>query len=148
MLFFCLYLLSMLLSNRGLVLSGRVYHIIPSLSDVCPRDPCLTPSQFAENSSIYIDSDTNTTLSLIFTPGGVHSFNYGSLVLIENVDTISIFSNQTSTVVSSLWIRFISVANVFIDNLTFICCNFHFDSVETLVVENSVFLNNTQTLMS
>ena len=145
MLFFCLYLLCMLLSNRGLVLSGRVYHIIPSLSDVCPQDPCLTPYQFAENSSIYID--TNTAVTLIFTPGGVHSFNYGSLFFIENVDTFSMFSNQTSTVVSSLWIGFISVANVFIDNLTFVHCNFHFDSVETLVVENSVFLNNTRTLM-
>ena len=145
MLFFCLYLLSMLVSNRGLVLSGRVYHIIPSLSDVCPQDPCLTPYQFAENSSIYID--TNTAVTLIFTPSGVHSFNYGSLVFIENVGTFSLFSNQTSTVVSSLWIGFISVANVFIDNLTFVRCNFHFDRVETLVVENSVFLNNTHTLM-
>ena len=143
MLFFCLYLLSMLFSNRELVLSERVYHIIPSLGDVCPRDPCLTLSQFADNSSIY--TDTNTTL--IFTPGGIHSFNYGSLVFIENVDTISMFSHQTSTVVSLLWIGFISVTNVFIDNLTFVHCNFHFDRVEMLVVENSVFLNNTQTLL-
>jgi hypothetical protein len=56
-------------------------------------------------------------------------------------------SNQTSSVVLSLWIGFISVTNFFINNLTFVRCNFHFDRVETLVVENSVFLNNTLTLL-
>ena len=144
--FSCILLISVLLSNHGLALSERKYHIIPSLGDVCPQDPCLTLSQFAENASIYIDSNrTNTAVTLIFTTG-THSFNYGSLVLIENVDTISMFSNASS-LVSSLWIGFISVANVFINNLTFVHCNFHFDTVETLAVENSTFLNNTLTLL-
>ena len=136
-----LLLLSLLFTNYGLVLSERKYHIIPSVSDFCPEDPCLTLSQFADNSSIYTDSNT----TLIFT-SGTHSFNTESLVSIEHVDTISMFSS-TSSMISLVWVSFTSIVNVFISNLTFIHCNFHFDSVEILAVENCTFSNNSLTLM-
>lgn len=133
-----LLLVSLLISN-GLVLCERKYHIIPSVGHFCPEDPCLTLSQFADNSSVYIDSNT----TLIFT-SGTHSFN--SFVTIENVDTVSMFSNTSSTI-SLLWFSFSSVSNIFISSLTFLHCKLQFDSIETLTVENCTFLNNTWTAL-
>ena len=126
----------------SVVVSERKYHIIPSVSDFCPEEPCLTLSQFADNSNIYTDSNTTT---LIFT-SGTHSFKHKSLVSIEYIDTISMLS-YTSSTISLLWVSFTSVVNVFISNLTFIHCNLQFDSVETLAVENCTFFNNTLTVL-
>ena len=134
-----LLLISLLFYNHGLALSEKRYHIIHSVGDFCPEDPCLTLSQFADNSSIYIDSNT----TLIFT-SGTHTFN--SLVSIEHVDTISMLSNTSSTI-SLLWFSLSSVSHIFIDSLTFLHCKLQFDSIKTLTVENCTFLNNTWTAL-
>ena len=42
-----------------------LYHILPSLSDPCPTQPCLTLSRFASDTSSYHQSNT----TLVFQPG-------------------------------------------------------------------------------
>ena len=48
------------------------YYITPSQNMSCPEDSCLTLSQFAANSSSYLDNKTD--ISLFFLPGN-HSLN-------------------------------------------------------------------------
>ena len=48
----------------------KLFHIVASSHDPCPRLPCVTLSQFAANSNVYLDSNN----TLIFQPGN-HSLN-------------------------------------------------------------------------
>lgn len=58
----------LLLCNPFAIVTGvnltEVINIIPSLNDSCPAKTCLTLSQFALNSSEYIDHHPNITLIL------------------------------------------------------------------------------------
>ena len=59
------------------------YYITPSLNVPCPQDPCLTLSQFAAYSSVYVNN--KTSMSLFFLPGN-HSLNIEiSLVYADNI---------------------------------------------------------------
>ena len=48
------------------LVEGNVhYYIVPSLNATCPHDPCLTLSLFAVNSSSYIGSHVDLSLSIL-----------------------------------------------------------------------------------
>ena len=68
--------------------TSEEYYIIPSPSDQCTTEHCLTLTQFAVNSSYYLTSDT----TLIFAPGN-HSLE--SKFIVENVQSFSMFSEST-----------------------------------------------------
>ena len=65
--FFAQYLLLFLLVCADSAYSQVHYYITPSLNVPCSQDPCLTLSQFAADSTSYLDNETNITLS--FLPG-------------------------------------------------------------------------------
>ena len=62
-----------------------IYHITPLPSDPCPVEHCFTLSQFAGNSTNYLNA-TNTTLV------GNHSLE--SQFFFANISTISMLANR------------------------------------------------------
>lgn len=60
----CYSIFLLTLSN---LIHGEIFYIVPSKNALCPKDPCLTLSQFAVNSSNYIGR--NTEVSLYILPG-------------------------------------------------------------------------------
>ena len=124
--------ISLLLTNVGCASNEAYYTMIPSPSDLCPREPCLTLSQFAANSSNYLS--TNTTL---FFLQGNHSLE--SNLLVENVNMMSVLSNsantaavickhslvvynESATISNSTSFKFSNVRILHISGLTFIGC--------------------------
>ena len=121
------------------------YYITPSRNVPClAHDPCLTLSQFADNSSSHVSNETN--ISLYFLPGNhsldkevfllhLHSFlmtktvqqNYGNIVFIECGSQSGRFS-ISETIFAS------------IKDLYFIGCGGNrVSQVEQLVVEDTIF---------
>ena len=132
--------LPLFLTLFGLLLSD-VYHITPSASDPCPTETCLTLSQFADNSTNFLNS-TNTTL--IFLPG---NHNLESQILFANVSNISMLtmsslsSNSVITCGHDASFKFVSVNGVYVGGLKFVgCAGNKVESVEQFILECSSFV--------
>ena len=93
---------------------------MPSLSDPCCVDNCLTLSQFVNGSTIY----DNTTL--IFAPGN-HSLE--SDLIIEDVHSFSMYTKHFSSKICRIncspdtKLEFRNISTVTIDGLGFIQCS-------------------------
>ncbi len=125
----------------------KVHYIIPSEGYPCNAGSCLTLSQFAHNTTNYLDS--NTTLILT---GGRHILNIE--VSVSNINSIMqqfsmLSTNNMSTIITcseSANLSFTNIAYVHIHNLTFIGCgSCDFNMVNQLTIEHSTFLNSSGT---
>lgn len=54
------------------VVYGQLYHVIPHTGTPSPQEPCISPSQFAINSSIYA---SNTSNIIVYFLPGLHSLD-------------------------------------------------------------------------
>ena len=115
--------------------------MIPSPDDPCNEiDLCVTLSQFANNSSDYLR--TNTTLH--FLPGEQH---LNSMILVENVNTFYMSSCDSNVTIvcnhSSARFEFHNVSVVRISGLTFIgCAGNKFISISQFILEDSQFIRH------
>ena len=115
--------------------------IIPSTDDPCNEtDLCVTLSQFANNSSGYLR--TNTTLH--FLPGKQH---LDSMILVENVNTFYMSSRDGNVTIvcnhSSPRFEFHNVSVVHISGLTIIgCAGNKFTNINQLILEDSQFIGH------
>ena len=133
------HLLTLLILLVGAVSAqSEVHHYITPSPDIpCPSDPCLTLSQFADNSNNY-----TRYISLIFLPGN-HSLN-GELIL-SGVVNFSMEPHNNETVMiecPSQSERFIVNETTFvaIKGLHFIGCGGNtVTSVEKFNIENTIF---------
>ena len=113
-----------------------VYHILSSLLDSCPTQPCLTLPQFTSDTSSHLH--TNTTL--LFQPG-IH-------ILDSNLTTETVLSLQllkaflplNATIVcrySTLYMY--NITSVHISNLAFVGCSVKGDSIAHFDIEDTFF---------
>ena len=117
------------------------YTVIPSPNDPCNEtDLCITLSQFANNSSDYLR--TNTTLH--FLPGEQH---LDSMILVENCNTFYMRSSDSNVIIvcnhSSARFEFHNVSVIHISGLTFIGCTGNiFISISQFILEDSQFIGH------
>ena len=125
------------------LLSCKVHYIIPSEGHPCIANSCLTLSQFAHNSTSYLDSNT----TLIVTEGrhilnrelSVSNIQQFSMLSTNNVGT-----NITCNELANL--SFTNIGYVHIYNLTFVSCGSNSNRlVNQLTIEQSTFLNSNGT---
>ena len=132
--------------------SCEEYYIVPTPSSACLSEPCLTLSQFADNITNYIISNT----SLIITEGEhvlnvelpISNAKQFQLLRIDNDSDTS----QTN-IVCNEQARFLfsRVSRVSMDGITFIGCDgTQFNSVKEITIENSIFVgqDNTVTMLT
>ena len=115
-------------------------YIIPSMDSLCPRDPCLTLSQFTADPSKYIGNETN--VGLVFLHGhhtldkeislyGADKFSIGSLdnerVVIECASQSARFAVNNITFVVIKGVHFIG------------CAGNTVTTVEELIVNDTMF---------
>lgn len=136
-------LLSVLLFENVNYMSCKVHYIISSSSHPCDAESCLTLSQFAHNSTSFIDS--NTTL---FITRGNHSLN--KEILVSNVERFSMLSANGSNFTNIICneysnLTFTNIGHVLINNLMYIGCGNSFSMVNQLTIQQSRFLNSTGT---
>ena len=116
---------------------SKVHYITPSPDIPCPKDPCITLSQFAANSSKYTGQ-----ISLIFLPGN-HTLNRE--LILSGASNFSIESQKNETVMIECMSpneRFVINETTFatIKGLHFIGCGGNtVTSVKHLVVEDTIF---------
>lgn len=119
-----------------------VYYVTPSMDRICEDKPCTTLTQFATNSSHYLDT-TNTTL--VLEPGN-HVLNVN--LMIRNVSQFAIVSQSSITlpvVTCSNFAKtnFINVDQVVIYDIRFVGCGENlFLSVHNFIVKNSTFMDH------
>ena len=120
----------------------RTLYITPSSSILCHTGPCLTLSQFAQNSSNWLSSNT----TLIFLAGN-HTLNIE--IFISNISNFSMLKDSTSgegthdvVVICQDQAHFIfDCANeLWITGLKFIGCGSNrFSLIKNFIIENSTF---------
>lgn len=128
----------------------EVHYITPSLSDPCPEETCLTLSQFAANSSNFLDSNG----ILLLLPGN-HTLNTN--LAVTNLESFKMLSNYTTAepmirpdfrvsldtklICSRLsTINFNTVAQLYISGIEFVRCGgIRIDSVNNFTLVNSYF---------
>ena len=121
---------------------ARVYVITPH---PCPTEaPCLTLTQLANNlNSSHRNVETVTTLMLL---SGYHRLE--KKLIIENIDTLLMLSNSTSTVINCYNHTNLKIGNVGfvqVSNLTFIgCAGNILSSVNHFILEDSSFIGPTE----
>ena len=122
----------------------KLFHIIASSHDPCPRLPCLTLSQFAANSSVYLDSNT----TLIFQPGS-HSLyqelsivNVSALLMISD-STIRAKASITIVQLAKIHLRSINLVHIRALNFTGIGGNV-IESVDQFLFEESSFTGHQE----
>ena len=115
----------------------KVYYITPSPDIPCPKDPCLTLSQFAANSR-----NNTGQISLIFLPGN-HTLNRE--LILSGADNFTMASQNNETVMIeclSQYERFIVKETTFatVKGLHFIGCGGNtVTTVEDLILEETIF---------
>ena len=129
----------------------QVLYITPSFqSTKCPANPCLTLSQFAQNSSTWLKSNT---LNLIFLSGN-HTLN--TELSISNFNNFFMLANSTSdgTHITNceyqVSFNFKNLVELWIKRLTFIGCGGNaFSSISNFTIEKSTFQgqNNSGTVL-
>ena len=129
MLFDWLHVLSYLLLLSWTATAEQFY-VVPSHNKSCPRDPCYTLTDVAQNSSQYFTSNT-----VIIFLAGIHQTNITQdfSVLIKDVRNISMIgydhTNSLKSVIQCtgpLGFAFINVTEVKIAKLKFSSCGAHF----------------------
>ena len=115
------------------------YYITPSLSVVCPGDPCLTLPQLAANSTSFLSNKTNITLSVL--PGN-HSLD-GELSL-SHADNFSITKANGTVFVKcgsqSGRFNISEITFVTIKDLHFVGCGGNkVSQVKQFIVEDTIF---------
>ena len=120
--------------------SMQLFYITPSSNMPCAAKPCLTLSQFADNSSSWLSSLTSTSLMLL---SGTHM-----LTTDLSITAITFFMLTSSTSDGNHFIRcqyqasykFENMTELSIKGLTFIGCgNNTFSSIRNFTIENSTF---------
>ena len=100
----------------------RTFYITPSSNVPCPADPCLTLSQFAQNSSSLLSHASNATL--VFLNGNHRLETNFSVSCINHLHMImSVFSGDTLTVTScqnQVSFHFENVTELWMKGLKFI----------------------------
>ena len=137
--------LFLVLGYLDLIECEVMYYITPSPSDPCLEKPCLTLSQFATNTSKYLDSNT----TMIFLPG---NHNLDTNLTVAKVESFMILSNSTSMVYAiftfdtkitckqSTMFKFNSVSHLHISGIEFIRCGGNrIESVGNFALQNSGF---------
>ena len=112
------FLFVLLLGSSGLM-SSEVYYIAPSPSYPCPTEPCLTLSQFANNSNTYLN--TNTTLIFLL---GNHTLEVK--LFVANISILYILSDSMSSLITCnhhAMFKFNNIGEVHMRGLTFIGCS-------------------------
>ena len=115
-----------------------VYRILPSPSDPCPTQPCLTLSQFASDTSSYLKSNT----TLIFQPG---NHNLGSKLAVGGVVSLQLLKSTLPLgvriiCVQSLSLDLYNITSVHISRLEFIGCSSKGESIGQLSIKDTSFL--------
>ena len=147
----CVFSTTIIVLLLGLSLVSCEVHYITTAPDDsnCPTSSCLTLSQFAGNSTKYID--LNTTL---FITGGNHRLN--TELAISHISAFSMLSNDdnsTSTIFCSNDVRLTlsNVTNANFSGLTFVGCDGgRFESIDQLNIERSVYMgqNSSKTALA
>ena len=120
-------------------MSCEVHHIVPSKGYPCSVDSCLTLSQFAENSTSYVDSNT----TLFITRGSHHlnkriSLSNTSVFLMLSINT----TDSTPVINCSEHINFTfsNITSIFIGGLEFTGCSGNkIEFANQLTIKYSVF---------
>ena len=116
-------------------------YITPSLSNHCHTEPCLTLSQFAQNSSRWLSLNT----TLIFLAGN-HTLD--TVLFISNISNFSMLTTSTSEGTQYVFIVckdhahliFDLADDLWINGLKFIGCGSNrFTSVKNFMIDNSTF---------
>ena len=118
--------------------ASDVYYITTNSTDFCTVQPCLILSQFAANSSHYLNSKT----TVVFLPGSHHLTTVN--LTLTSADKFVMKSEAGSIAqiqcTNGLSIHFIQLQYVDIDNLQFIGCGGNqVKDVEEFVVEDTKF---------
>ena len=113
--------------------SSEIYHISSTLES-CPVDgePCVTLSQFAANSSQYLQS--NTTLVLL---EGSHTLD--TQLTVEGIIAFSIYSGQNVICVHESVIYLRNISNVHLHSMIFIGCRVEVQAVGNIFIQNIYF---------
>ena len=117
--------------------SSVIYHISPTLESCSVRrEPCVTLSQFAANSSQYLES--NTTLVLL---EGNHTLN--TQLTVKGIVAFSIHSqiglNVTCKNESIYMIYLRNIRNVQLHSMTFRGCRIEVKAVDNVIISNNYF---------
>ena len=118
--------------------ASDVYYITTNSTDFCTVQPCLILSQFAANSSHYLNSKT----TVVFLPGSHHLTTVN--LTLTSADKFVMKSEAGSIAqiqcTNGLSIHFIQLQQVDIDNLQLIGCGGNqVNDVEEFVVEDTKF---------
>ena len=128
---------------------SELLYITPSSSVPCPANPCLTLSQFSQNSSSWL---TSNTLTLMFLFG---NHTLGTDLSISDISNFSMLTNITSEDTHTInchrhmSFNFEIMTELLIKGLTFIRCGGNtFSSIRNFTIVNSTFLgqNNSSTV--
>ena len=132
--YFSFLLLVSMCSNQ---VSCEVYQITSTSGDRCPMDPCLTLSQFTNQSDSYLNDNT----TLIFQPGN-HSLN--SVLSVSHITMLSMHTSSSNTVIMCNGLgRFdlSTIPVVHVRNITFIGCPGNkVESVQQFTLEYTSFI--------
>ena len=143
----------LLLAALSLCSTQTTQYVKPSVDTHCPGDPCLTLSEYVQDSFLYFNSDT----AMVFLPGDHDLEGELYILAISNFTmrgSASSFPNITSRVVCTgiASILMSSVSDLLISNLAFISCRtdtlavFTITSVD-LQLLNCSFHDNTNLMM-
>ena len=131
-----LFSLLVLVSVCSGYISSEVYQIKSSSDDSCPREPCLTLSQFIDKSDSYIVGNT----TLILQPGN-HSLE--SVLSVSNISMLSLHGTSNTVIMCHGSGRFelSNIPFICISTLTFIGCpGNRVDSIHQFTLEDSSFI--------
>ena len=121
--------------------ANRTFYIIPSSNISCPVDPCLTLSQFAQNSSSLLSHTSNATL--VFLNGNHRLETNFSVSSINRLHIITnAFSGDAHTIScqNQVSFHFENVTELWISGLMFVGCGSNmFSRIKSFVIENSTF---------
>ena len=103
--------------------SGRsVYYITPSPNTSCPKEPCLTFSEYYHNVSDYFNHNT----SLVFSPGN-HILDHN--ITLENMGNLTLHGNYNAAsriiCVYPVYVRFRNISSVEVNSLAFLSCGIY-----------------------
>ena len=120
--------------------SSETHYITLSPSDLCPVEvPCLTLSQFVDNSSNHLNH--STSFNLVFQPGNHILDSEISITAVSNFSMLSSFLNATIMCNNSGRFVFNSIYVVHVSNLTFVgCTGNRVELVTRFLLEDSNFI--------
>ena len=132
------------------LVSGKVYTITASETSFCHSDSCLTLSQFAMNTSYYIESSTTLLLDAEehTLDANISVLNVSEFAILPFNDTRKKYQRNPSIICSkSVSFNFIIVNRIYIKGLKLKHCNNNrFESVDDLTIESTELLDSNTPL--